>query len=95
MGARGREFKSPYPDMLVNEIPQEIIDFLDRKAGKKHSSEGIVLETLAEILTIYDFLKELEIKDWERAEAGESGQPVKLLLMLNEFESHSSHLHYW
>jgi hypothetical protein len=49
--------------MLVNEIPQEIIDFLDRKAGKKHSSEGIVLETLAEILTIYDFLKELEIKD--------------------------------
>lgn len=50
--------------MMVEDIPQEIIDFLDRRAGKKHSHDGIVLVTLAEILTMYDFLKELR-KDEE------------------------------
>jgi len=49
--------------VLVEDIPQEIIDFLDQRAGKKHSRDGIVLETLAEILTIYDFLKELKIDE--------------------------------
>lgn len=49
--------------MMVEEIPQEIIDFLDMRAGKKHSKDGIVLVTLAEILTIYDFLKVLKIDE--------------------------------
>jgi hypothetical protein len=42
--------------MKVEEIPQEIIDILDEAAGKKHSKEGNVLNTLAKILTKYDEL---------------------------------------
>lgn len=40
------------------DIPQELIDIIDERAGKKHSREGRVLTTLAEILTKYDELKE-------------------------------------
>lgn len=40
--------------MDVDDIPQEVIDLLDERAGKKHSRDGIVLTTLAEILTLYD-----------------------------------------
>jgi hypothetical protein len=43
--------------MTPTEIPQELIDLLDERAGKKHSREGRVLSTLAEILTRYDELK--------------------------------------
>lgn len=43
--------------MTPEEIPQELIDILDAKAGKKHSRDGYVVEALAEILTKYDELK--------------------------------------
>lgn len=43
--------------MKTSEIPQELIDILDERAGKKHSREGRVLTTLAEILTKYDEIK--------------------------------------
>lgn len=43
--------------MDVEDIPQEIVDLLDERAGKKHSRDGIVLTTLAEILTLYDELQ--------------------------------------
>jgi hypothetical protein len=46
------------------EIPQELVDLLDERAGKRHSREGQVLATLAEVLTRYD-----EICDRERAPA--------------------------
>jgi hypothetical protein len=42
--------------MNVNDIPQELIDLLDKRAGKKHSRDGVVLTTLAEILTLYNRL---------------------------------------
>ena len=40
------------------DIPQELIDILDERAGKKHSRTGSVVAALAEILTEYDRLKE-------------------------------------
>lgn len=43
--------------MESSEIPQELVDILDDRAGKKHSRTGPVLTTLAEILTKYDELK--------------------------------------
>lgn len=43
--------------MKPAEVPQELIDILDERAGKKHSREGRVLTTLAEILTKYDELR--------------------------------------
>jgi hypothetical protein len=46
--------------MMPKDIPQELVDHLDRRAGRKHSRDGVVLATLAEILTLYDFLKELQ-----------------------------------
>jgi hypothetical protein len=36
------------------EIPQELVDLLDRAAGRAHSRAGSVVRTLAEILTRYD-----------------------------------------
>lgn len=44
--------------MDSQEIPQELVDILDEKAGKKHSREGVALTTLAEILTKYEELRE-------------------------------------
>lgn len=43
--------------MTVDEIPQELIDILDRRAGKKHSRSGSVVSALAEILTRYEALR--------------------------------------
>jgi hypothetical protein len=40
------------------EIPGELLDILDRAAGKVHRRSGPVVATLAEILTRYDELKE-------------------------------------
>lgn len=40
--------------MKADEIPQELVDLLDDRAGKKHSRDGQVLTTLAEILTKYE-----------------------------------------
>jgi len=37
--------------MTPEEIPQELVDLLDERAGKQHSRTGTVLSTLAEILT--------------------------------------------
>lgn len=39
--------------MEPNEIPHKLIDILDKRAGKKHSRDGSVVNTLAEILTAY------------------------------------------
>jgi hypothetical protein len=38
------------------EIPQPLVDILDRHAGKVHSRQGPVLAALAEILTVYEAL---------------------------------------
>lgn len=35
-------------------VPRELVDLLDERAGKKHSIDGPVLATLAEILARYD-----------------------------------------
>lgn len=43
--------------MTPDQIPQELIDILDRNAGRKHARTGSVIRTLAEILTAYDQLK--------------------------------------
>lgn len=45
--------------MTPDEIPQELIDILDKRAGKKHSRSGPVVATLAEILTAYEQGKRL------------------------------------
>lgn len=47
--------------MTPYEVPQELIDILDERAGKKHSRQGPVVCALAEILTRHDVM---------RAEAG-------------------------
>lgn len=43
--------------MKPEEIPQELIDILDRMAGKKHSREGQVVKCLAEILTKWEIMR--------------------------------------
>lgn len=43
--------------MTPDEIPQELIDILDKAAGKQHSRTGSVVTCLAEILTRYDQMK--------------------------------------
>lgn len=40
--------------MEARDVPQELIDILDERAGRKHSREGSVVSTLAEILTRYE-----------------------------------------
>jgi hypothetical protein len=40
-----------------DEIPQELIDLLDARAGKQHSRTGSVVSCLAEILTRYEELR--------------------------------------
>jgi hypothetical protein len=44
--------------MTTEQIPQELIDILDERAGKQHSRSGSVVACLAEILTVYDQIKE-------------------------------------
>lgn len=43
--------------MRVDEIPQELIDILDERAGKQHSRTGSVVSALAEILTRYEEIR--------------------------------------
>jgi hypothetical protein len=43
--------------MTGGEIPQELIDILDSRAGKTHSRRGSVVTCLAEILTRYDEIR--------------------------------------
>jgi hypothetical protein len=42
--------------MTPEEVPAELKDILDRRAGKTHSQTGTVMQALAEILTRYDEL---------------------------------------
>jgi hypothetical protein len=66
LGAGNRRFESYYPDVekqtkhlyLVEpkNVPQRLIDILDTRAGKVHSRDGQVVETLAEILTEYNHI---------------------------------------
>lgn len=42
--------------MTPEEIPQPLLDILDRRAGKVHARTGRVVGTLAEILTRYEQL---------------------------------------
>ena len=44
--------------MTTEQIPQELIDILDERAGKQHSRSGSVVACLAEILTVYVKIKE-------------------------------------
>jgi hypothetical protein len=46
-----------------DEVPRQLIDILDRRAGRKHSRDGVVVTTLAEILTRYDELRAPSIVD--------------------------------
>lgn len=39
--------------MKPEEIPAELKEILDRRAGKDHSAKGSVMSALAEILTRY------------------------------------------
>lgn len=43
--------------MDPEDIPQELIDILDDRAGKKHSRQGSVVRCLAEILTKFDEIR--------------------------------------
>ncbi len=43
--------------MTPAEIPQELVDLLDERAGRRHSRDGSVLRTLAEILTRFDQMR--------------------------------------
>lgn len=47
--------------MRVEDIPQELIDILDKHANKKHSRNGHVVRSLGEILTRYDILRVREL----------------------------------
>ena len=38
--------------MRADEVPQDILDLLDARAGKEHSHTGAVVACLAEILTV-------------------------------------------
>lgn len=40
--------------MTPEEIPQPLLDIVDRRAGKVHSRQGPVVECLAEVLTVYN-----------------------------------------
>ena len=50
--------------MTPEQIPQELVDLLDERAGKKHSRDGAVLTTLAEILTRYEATGVLVCEGW-------------------------------
>lgn len=44
--------------MTPAEVPQELIDIVDRHAGKVHSRDGYVVTALAEVLTRWEAMKE-------------------------------------
>lgn len=49
--------------MTPEDIPQELLDILDARAGKQHSREGRVVAALAEILTRYDELRKHALRE--------------------------------
>lgn len=52
--------------MRAEDIPQELIDILDKRANRNHSRTGSVVSTLAEILTQYDQLKREPFQRFKR-----------------------------
>lgn len=44
--------------MTPAEIPQDLVDILDRAAGRTHGRSGSVVACLAEILTRHDEIRE-------------------------------------
>lgn len=52
--------------MNPSEIPDELVELLDDRAGKKHSREGSVLSTLAEILTRWEQIRRQRVRDEAR-----------------------------
>jgi len=46
--------------MTPEEVPAELKEILDSRAGRVHSAEGSVMRTLAEILTRYREILEEE-----------------------------------
>lgn len=44
--------------MNVDDIPPELVALLDARAGRKHTRDGTVLRTLAELLTLFVALQE-------------------------------------
>lgn len=46
--------------MTGEEIPQQLLDIVDRRAGRKHSRDGVVASTLAEVLTAYRAMLDAE-----------------------------------
>lgn len=45
-------------DLTPAEIPQDLIDILDARAGKAHNRTGPVVAALAEVLTRWEEIKE-------------------------------------
>jgi hypothetical protein len=46
--------------MTPEEIPQELVDMLNRDAGKQHRRTGTALRSLAAILTRYEQIRPLK-----------------------------------
>lgn len=59
--------------MGPQDIPQELVDILDRDAGRKHSRSGSVLASLARILTRYDEMRGT-LPETRLREPGTSGE---------------------
>lgn len=53
--------------MISADIPQELIDILDRAAGRAHTQTGSVVTALADILTAYDRIRESSLELWDTA----------------------------
>lgn len=52
--------------MKPEDIPQELVDILNERAGKIHKRDGYAIEALAEILTRYDEMKAQELHEMLR-----------------------------
>lgn len=52
--------------MDITDIPQELINLLNERAGRQHSAEGAVLTTLAEILSRWNPVEPLVARIEER-----------------------------
>ena len=69
--------------MTPSEIPQQLIDVLDARAGKIHSRTGPVLAALAELLTLFErslMPKEDPMDDQELAKLAQSTFHAKAAL---------------
>ena len=51
--------------MNASEIPDRLMEILDRRAGKRHSRQGPVARCLAEILTEYEQMLNSKTEDQE------------------------------